>query len=176
MKKSLNPEQETEDHSFCRNLSATFDLNGCTLLLTIVLICVLSSPPSLTAESYSVAGSEGSIAPSVGSAAHQASGSTSPCSHSSSGGSRHPVSTLKKWLTNPVRKLSSDPRSGAGKAEKQRFRPNGKDQPSPTSNTETQQSSLEMNKNYIILSSDHKTMVRLLILDKETLPSVCTRL
>ncbi|XP_013864560.1 rho guanine nucleotide exchange factor 25 isoform X2 [Austrofundulus limnaeus] len=109
------------------------------------------------AESYSVAGSEGSIAPSVGSAAHQASGSTSPCSHSSSGGSRHPVSALKKWLTNPVRKLSSDPRSRAGKAEKQMFRPDGKDQSSPASHTETMQSSLEINKNYILLSSDHKT-------------------
>ncbi|XP_017271150.1 rho guanine nucleotide exchange factor 25 isoform X2 [Kryptolebias marmoratus] len=112
------------------------------------------------AESYSVAGSEGSIAPSVGSAAHQASGSTSPCSHSSSGGSRHPVSALKKWLTNPVRKLSSDPRSGAGKAEKQMFRPDGKDQSSTLSHSETQQSSVEMNKNHIILSSDHDVTER----------------
>uniref|UniRef100_A0A3Q0QPU5 Rho guanine nucleotide exchange factor 25 n=1 Tax=Amphilophus citrinellus TaxID=61819 RepID=A0A3Q0QPU5_AMPCI len=72
-------------------------------------------------ESYSVAGSNGSITPSVGSVPHQASGSSSPCSHSSSGGSRHPVSTLKKWLTNPVRKLSSDARSGVGKGEKQGY-------------------------------------------------------
>uniref|UniRef100_A0A3Q1H4G0 Rho guanine nucleotide exchange factor 25 n=1 Tax=Anabas testudineus TaxID=64144 RepID=A0A3Q1H4G0_ANATE len=93
------------------------------------------------AESYSVAGSDGSITPSVGSVPHQASGSSSPCSHSSSGGSRHPVSTLKKWLTNPVRKLSSDARGGAGKLEKQMRRsdrrqprsllPQSEDQPGP---------------------------------------------
>ncbi|XP_037535509.1 rho guanine nucleotide exchange factor 25, partial [Nematolebias whitei] len=110
------------------------------------------------AEMYSAAGSEGSISPSVGSAALQASGSTSPCSRASSGGSRHPVSALKKWLTNPVRKLSSDPRSGAGKAEKQMFKPDGKEQTLPLSNSETQQSSLEMNKNYTIMSSDQKDM------------------
>ncbi|XP_075317030.1 rho guanine nucleotide exchange factor 25 isoform X2 [Odontesthes bonariensis] len=104
-------------------------------------------------ESYSVAGSEGSIAPSVGSAPHQASGSTSPCSHSSSGGSRHPVSALKKWLTNPVRKLSSDTRGGAGKAEKQMFRSDGRQPPLLRSRSETQQSSLEMHNNQTILSS-----------------------
>ncbi|XP_046881585.1 rho guanine nucleotide exchange factor 25 isoform X2 [Hypomesus transpacificus] len=57
-------------------------------------------------ESYSVAGSEGSITPSVGSMPPQASGSSSPCSPSSPRGSRRSVSALKKWLTNPVRKLS----------------------------------------------------------------------
>lgn len=127
-------------------------------------------PPA--AEMYSVAGSEGSISPSVGSAALQASGSTSPCSRSSSGGSRHPVSALKKWLTNPVRKLSSDPRSGAGKAEKQMFRPDRKEQSWPLSNSETQQSSLEMNKNYIIMSSDQKGTVRLYSPNKETLYTI----
>ncbi|XP_072238378.1 rho guanine nucleotide exchange factor 25 [Leuresthes tenuis] len=105
------------------------------------------------AESYSVAGSEGSIAPSVGSVPHQASGSTSPCSHSSSGGSRHPVSALKKWLTNPVRKLSSDVRSGAGKAEKQMFRSDGRQPPLLHSHSETQQSALEMHDNQTIVSS-----------------------
>ncbi|KAF6732153.1 Rho guanine nucleotide exchange factor 25 [Oryzias melastigma] len=71
------------------------------------------------AESYSVADSDGSISPSVASPPQQASGSTSPCSHSSFGGTRHPVSTLKKWLSNPVRKLSSGARS---EADKQIFR------------------------------------------------------
>uniref|UniRef100_A0A4W5QXV7 Rho guanine nucleotide exchange factor 25 n=1 Tax=Hucho hucho TaxID=62062 RepID=A0A4W5QXV7_9TELE len=57
-------------------------------------------------ESYSVAGSEGSITPSIGSLTPQTSGISSPCSPSSPGGSRHSVSALKKLLTNPVRKLS----------------------------------------------------------------------
>uniref|UniRef100_A0A087X548 Rho guanine nucleotide exchange factor 25 n=1 Tax=Poecilia formosa TaxID=48698 RepID=A0A087X548_POEFO len=105
------------------------------------------------AESYSVACSEGSIAPSVGSLPHQASGSTSPCSHSSSGASRHPVSALKKWLTNPVRKLSSDPRGGTGKAEKQSFKAEGKQKPFLRS--ETRQSSQEVHNNYTILSSEN---------------------
>ncbi|XP_041837152.1 rho guanine nucleotide exchange factor 25 isoform X2 [Melanotaenia boesemani] len=104
-------------------------------------------------ESYSVAGSEGSIAPSMGSVPHQASGSTSPCSQSSSGGSRHPVSALKKWLTNPVRKLNSDARGGAGKAEKQMFRSDGSQPTLLLSHSEAQQSSLEMSENYTILSS-----------------------
>lgn len=105
------------------------------------------------AESYSVAGSDGSIGPSVGPVPHQASGSSSPCSHSSSGGTRHPVSALKKWLTNPVRKLSSDARSGAGKAEKQMFRSEGRQPPSLLSHTEAQQRSLEMQDSYTILRS-----------------------
>lgn len=105
------------------------------------------------AESYSVAGSNGSITPSVGSVPHQASGSSSPCSHSSSGGSRHPVSTLKKWLTNPVRKLSSDARSGAGKGEKQMFGSDGRQPPLILSHSETQQRPMEMHNNYTILTS-----------------------
>ncbi|KAL8164024.1 UNVERIFIED_CONTAM: hypothetical protein K2H54_043890 [Gekko kuhli] len=52
---------------------------------------------------YSIAGSEGSISASVASIQPQASSSSAP----SSPGSRHSVSTLKKWLTNPVRKLSA---------------------------------------------------------------------
>ncbi|XP_047204756.1 rho guanine nucleotide exchange factor 25 isoform X2 [Girardinichthys multiradiatus] len=105
------------------------------------------------AESYSVAGSEGSIAPSVGSLTHQASCSISPCSHSSSGASRHPVSALKKWLTNPVRKLSSEPTGGTGKAEKQTFKAEGKQK--PFLHSEARQSSLEMHNNYTILSSEN---------------------
>ncbi|XP_075995799.1 rho guanine nucleotide exchange factor 25-like isoform X2 [Genypterus blacodes] len=54
-------------------------------------------------DSYSAAGSEGSISTSVASLPPQASGSSAPSSPSS----RRSVSTLKKWLTNPVRKLSA---------------------------------------------------------------------
>ncbi|XP_074500479.1 rho guanine nucleotide exchange factor 25 isoform X2 [Sebastes fasciatus] len=53
-------------------------------------------------DSYSAAGSDGSISTSVASLPPLASGSSAP----SSPGSRRSVSTLKKWLTNPVRKLS----------------------------------------------------------------------
>ncbi|XP_061746194.1 rho guanine nucleotide exchange factor 25 isoform X2 [Nerophis ophidion] len=63
-----------------------------------------------SAESYSVATIDGTINP----AARQPSGSSSP----GSGGSRRPVSALKKWLTSPVRKLSSDAGGGAGRAGK----------------------------------------------------------
>ncbi|KAM4737141.1 rho guanine nucleotide exchange factor 25 isoform 2-T2 [Anableps anableps] len=54
-------------------------------------------------DSYSAAGSEGSISTSVASLPPQPSGSSAPSSPSS----RRSVSTLKKWLTNPVRKLSA---------------------------------------------------------------------
>ncbi len=98
-----------------------------------------------------MAGSDGSIPPSAGSVPHQASGSSSPCSHSSSGGSRHPVSALKKWLTNPVRKLSSDARGGTGKAEKQMNRSDGRQPPSLLSHSETQPRPLEPHESYTIL-------------------------
>ncbi|XP_076874644.1 rho guanine nucleotide exchange factor 25 isoform X2 [Brachyhypopomus gauderio] len=54
-------------------------------------------------DSYTAAGSEGSISTSVASLPPQMSGGSAP----SSPGSRRSVSTLKKWLTNPVRKLSA---------------------------------------------------------------------
>ncbi|XP_054626582.1 rho guanine nucleotide exchange factor 25 isoform X2 [Dunckerocampus dactyliophorus] len=54
-------------------------------------------------DSYSAAGSEGSISTSAASLPPLASGSSAP----SSPGSKRSVSTLKKWLTNPVRKLSA---------------------------------------------------------------------
>ncbi|XP_035486319.1 rho guanine nucleotide exchange factor 25 isoform X2 [Scophthalmus maximus] len=104
-------------------------------------------------ESYSVAGSDGSVTPSGGSVPHHASGSSSPCSHSPSGGSRHPVSALKKWLTNPVRKLSSDTRGGAGKVEKQMCRSDRRPPPSPPSHNEAQPRSLEPHVNHNILPS-----------------------
>ncbi|XP_027871909.1 rho guanine nucleotide exchange factor 25 isoform X1 [Xiphophorus couchianus] len=54
-------------------------------------------------DSYSAAGSEGSISTSVASLPPQPSGSSAPSSPSS----RRSVSALTKWLTNPVRKLST---------------------------------------------------------------------
>lgn len=100
-----------------------------------------------------MAGSTVSITPSVGPVPHQASGSSSPCSHSSSGGSRHPVSALKKWLTNPVRKLSSDARGGAGEVEKQMCRSDRRQPPLLFSHNETQPRPLDPHNNYTILSS-----------------------
>lgn len=122
-------------------------ISCCTLTKSFSLFLCLSA-----AESYSVAGSDGSIPPSAGSVPHQASGSSSPCSHASSGGSRHPVSALKKWLTNPVRKLSSDVRGGAGKVEKQMCRSDRR-QPSLISQSERQLRLLEPQDNYTILPS-----------------------
>ncbi|XP_074836209.1 rho guanine nucleotide exchange factor 25 isoform X2 [Carettochelys insculpta] len=54
-------------------------------------------------EAYSVADSDGSLSASVASAQPQPSSGSAP----SSPGSRHSVSTLRKWLTTPVRKLSA---------------------------------------------------------------------
>ncbi|XP_059396233.1 rho guanine nucleotide exchange factor 25-like isoform X3 [Carassius carassius] len=77
-------------------------------------------------DSYSAAGSEGSISTSVASLPPQASGSSAPNSPSS----RRSVSTLKKWLTNPVRKLSAGA-TGTAKGERQVRRLEGKPPPPP---------------------------------------------
>ncbi|XP_019736545.1 rho guanine nucleotide exchange factor 25 isoform X2 [Hippocampus comes] len=69
-------------------------------------------------ESYSVATVDSTINLALGSAPHRASGSSSP----GSGRSRHPVSALKKWLTSPVRKLSSDAGGGMARVDKQMCR------------------------------------------------------
>uniref|UniRef100_A0A665VW56 Rho guanine nucleotide exchange factor 25 n=1 Tax=Echeneis naucrates TaxID=173247 RepID=A0A665VW56_ECHNA len=119
-------------------------------------------------ESYSMAGSDGSITPSVGSVPHQASGSSSPCSHSSSGGSRHPVSALKKWLTNPIRKLSIDARGGvAGKVERQMCRSDGKQPPLLLSHSETERP-LEPHGNNSVLPSGDTVRHTDLIVPEET--------
>ncbi|XP_071203474.1 rho guanine nucleotide exchange factor 25-like isoform X3 [Salvelinus alpinus] len=57
------------------------------------------------ADSYSAAGSEGSISTSVASLPPTLTASISSAPNSP--GSRRSVSTLKRWLTNPVRKLSA---------------------------------------------------------------------
>lgn len=64
-----------------------------------------------------MAGSEAGIPPSAGSVLRRGSRSSSPCSLSPSGGSRHPVGALKKWLTNPVRKANPDAAGEVGKVE-----------------------------------------------------------
>uniref|UniRef100_A0A8C8REW2 Rho guanine nucleotide exchange factor 25 n=1 Tax=Pelusios castaneus TaxID=367368 RepID=A0A8C8REW2_9SAUR len=77
---------------------------GCScqhLLRKVLAKC--SCCDSRARESYSGAGSDGSISASVASIQPQPSSSSGP----SSPGSRRSVSTLKKWLTNPVRKLST---------------------------------------------------------------------
>ncbi|XP_024861490.1 rho guanine nucleotide exchange factor 25 isoform X4 [Kryptolebias marmoratus] len=75
--------------------------------------------------SYSAAGSEGSISTSVASLPPQPSGSSAP----SSPGSRRSVSTLKKWLTNPVRKLSA---GSSAKGDRQVRKLEGKPPPLPS--------------------------------------------
>lgn len=75
-------------------------------------------------DSYSAAGSEGSISTSVASLPPQPSGSSAP----SSPGSRRSVSTLKKWLTNPVRKLSA---GSSAKGDRQVRKIEGKPPPLP---------------------------------------------
>ncbi|KAM9800449.1 rho guanine nucleotide exchange factor 25 isoform X1 [Syngnathus typhle] len=77
-------------------------------------------------ESYSVVTVDGIVNPPLVPPSHQASGSSSP----GSGGARHPVSALKKWLTSPVRKLSSDARGGAGRVDKQMSASDSRRQPS----------------------------------------------
>ncbi|XP_055771534.1 rho guanine nucleotide exchange factor 25-like isoform X2 [Salvelinus fontinalis] len=100
-------------------------------------------------ESYSAAGSEGSITPSVGSIAPQASGSSRPCPPSSPGGSRHSVSALKKWLTMPVCKLSVG--GGGGKGVRQVHRLDGKQPSTHLPLSQALGRPLEQGENYTIL-------------------------
>lgn len=99
-------------------LSSLFYMNLFTVKTTAwsPFLCLLSQ------DSYSAAGSEGSISTSVASLPPQASGSSAP----SSPGSRRSVSTLKKWLTNPVRKLSA---GATAKGERQVRKLDGKPPP-----------------------------------------------
>uniref|UniRef100_A0A672YFN0 Rho guanine nucleotide exchange factor 25 n=1 Tax=Sphaeramia orbicularis TaxID=375764 RepID=A0A672YFN0_9TELE len=88
-------------------------------------LCETSFPVFFCPDSYSAAGSEGSISTSVASLPPQASSSSAP----SSPGSRRSVSTLKKWLTNPVRKLSV---GATAKGERQVRKLEGKPPPLPS--------------------------------------------
>uniref|UniRef100_A0A8C5GVX4 Rho guanine nucleotide exchange factor 25 n=1 Tax=Gouania willdenowi TaxID=441366 RepID=A0A8C5GVX4_GOUWI len=101
--------------------------------------------------SYSAAGSEGSISTSVVSLPPQASGSSAP----SSPGSRRSVSTLKKWLTNPVRKLSV---GSATKAERQVRKIDGK--PPTSSQNQDLASPPRPDETFTVLPLTHKELVK----------------
>ncbi|XP_028308359.1 rho guanine nucleotide exchange factor 25 isoform X2 [Gouania willdenowi] len=100
-------------------------------------------------DSYSAAGSEGSISTSVVSLPPQASGSSAP----SSPGSRRSVSTLKKWLTNPVRKLSV---GSATKAERQVRKIDGK--PPTSSQNQDLASPPRPDETFTVLPLTHKEL------------------
>uniref|UniRef100_A0A671X1H3 Rho guanine nucleotide exchange factor 25-like n=1 Tax=Sparus aurata TaxID=8175 RepID=A0A671X1H3_SPAAU len=108
----------------------------------------------LSPDSYSAAGSEGSISTSVASLPPQASGSSAP----SSPGSRRSVSTLKKWLTNPVRKLSA---GATAKGERQVRKLEGKPPPLPShSNSQDLGSPVRPEDTLTILPVTHRELVR----------------
>ncbi|XP_051933153.1 rho guanine nucleotide exchange factor 25 isoform X2 [Hippocampus zosterae] len=101
-------------------------------------------------ESYSVATVDSTINLALGSAPHRASGSSSP----GSGRSRHPVSALKKWLTSPVRKLSSDAGGGTARVDKQMCRSDKRQQPSLLSNGGAQPRPLDLyDSDFMIIPS-----------------------
>ncbi|XP_030279463.1 rho guanine nucleotide exchange factor 25 isoform X3 [Sparus aurata] len=103
-------------------------------------------------DSYSAAGSEGSISTSVASLPPQASGSSAP----SSPGSRRSVSTLKKWLTNPVRKLSA---GATAKGERQVRKLEGKPPPLPShSNSQDLGSPVRPEDTLTILPVTHREL------------------
>ncbi|XP_057674436.1 rho guanine nucleotide exchange factor 25 isoform X2 [Corythoichthys intestinalis] len=100
-------------------------------------------------DSYSAAGSEGSISTSVASLPPLASSSSAP----SSPGSKRSVSTLKKWLTNPVRKLSA---GATAKGERQIRKLEGKPPPLPShSQSQDLGSSLRSDEPLTILPVTH---------------------
>uniref|UniRef100_A0A9J7XML8 Rho guanine nucleotide exchange factor 25 n=1 Tax=Cyprinus carpio carpio TaxID=630221 RepID=A0A9J7XML8_CYPCA len=105
-------------------------------------------------DSYSAAGSEGSISTSVASLPPQASGSSAP----NSPGSRRSVSTLKKWLTNPVRKLSAGA-TGTAKGERQVRRMEGKPPP-PRTRSSQDLGSPQTEEQFTILPDIDKDLVR----------------
>lgn len=113
-----------------------------------------SSPGLFSSDSYSAAGSEGSISTSVASLPPQASGSSAP----SSPGSRRSVSTLKKWLTNPVRKLSA---GATAKGERQVRKLEGKPPPLPSHSHSQEQlgSSPRPDEALTILPVTHRELV-----------------
>ncbi|TNM88978.1 hypothetical protein fugu_005232 [Takifugu bimaculatus] len=85
--------------------------NYCTLTQSLSLFVSSQQSPTLWLAARPVSPGSG------GSVLRRGSRSSSPCSLSPSGGSRHPVTALKKWLTNPVRKANPDAAGEAGKVE-----------------------------------------------------------
>uniref|UniRef100_A0A8C1VUJ1 DH domain-containing protein n=1 Tax=Cyprinus carpio TaxID=7962 RepID=A0A8C1VUJ1_CYPCA len=96
----------------------------------------------------------GSISTSVASLPPQASGSSAP----NSPGSRRSVSTLKKWLTNPVRKLSAGA-TGTAKGERQVRRLEDKPPPPPARSSQDL-GSPQTEKQFTILPVIDKELVR----------------
>uniref|UniRef100_A0A672L3T3 Rho guanine nucleotide exchange factor 25 n=1 Tax=Sinocyclocheilus grahami TaxID=75366 RepID=A0A672L3T3_SINGR len=121
----------------------------CVCLCRLVRLCSAESR-----DSYSAAGSEGSISTSVASLPPQASGSSAP----NSPGSRRSVSTLKKWLTNPVRKLSAGA-TGTAKGERQVRRLEGKPPPPPARSSQDL-GSPQTEEQFTILPVIDKDLVR----------------
>uniref|UniRef100_A0A672YET5 Rho guanine nucleotide exchange factor 25 n=1 Tax=Sphaeramia orbicularis TaxID=375764 RepID=A0A672YET5_9TELE len=114
----------------------------------------LAFPVFFCPDSYSAAGSEGSISTSVASLPPQASSSSAP----SSPGSRRSVSTLKKWLTNPVRKLSV---GATAKGERQVRKLEGKPPPLPShSHSQDLGSPPRPDETLTILPITHRELVR----------------
>lgn len=135
----------------------------CFLLLSSsqMVIPNLIPLPSLSVctDSYSAAGSEGSISTSVASLPPQASGSSAP----NSPGSRRSVSTLKKWLTNPVRKLSAGA-AGTAKGERQVRKLDGKPPSPPTRSSQDLGSPQTTEEQFTILPVIDKELVRKMLL------------
>lgn len=130
-------------------------LRPCIPVFSLSLLCTvpISHPcPFVSSlDSYSAAGSEGSISTSVVSLPPQASGSSAP----SSPGSRRSVSTLKKWLTNPVRKLSV---GASSKGERQVRKIEGK--PPSSSHSQDLGNSPRPDEPLTILPVTHRELVR----------------
>uniref|UniRef100_A0A8C2X380 Rho guanine nucleotide exchange factor 25 n=1 Tax=Cyclopterus lumpus TaxID=8103 RepID=A0A8C2X380_CYCLU len=137
--------------SLCSSRSLTSNVSSDTHCFTNTLLLYFS-PCLLSPDSYSAAGSEGSISTSVASLPPQASGSSAP----SSPGSRRSVSTLKKWLTNPVRKLSV---GGTAKGERQVRKLEGKLPPLPShSHSQDLGSPPRSDDTFIILPVTHREL------------------
>lgn len=126
------------------------------LLLILQLSHWFLSACVLSADSYSAAGSEGSISTSVASLPPQPSGSSAPSSPSS----RRSVSALTKWLTNPVRKLSA---GSTVKGDRQVRKLEGKTPPlSSQSQNQSQDlfSPVRPDEAFTILPVTHREQVR----------------
>uniref|UniRef100_A0A4W5RBB8 Rho guanine nucleotide exchange factor 25 n=1 Tax=Hucho hucho TaxID=62062 RepID=A0A4W5RBB8_9TELE len=101
------------------------------MLLRLAGVHHLSMQLCVCCYSYSAAGSEGSISTSVASLPPTLTASISSAPNSP--GSRRSVSTLKRWLTNPVRKLSAGAVniSTSAKGERQVKKLDGGSKPPP---------------------------------------------
>uniref|UniRef100_A0A3B1KJ20 Rho guanine nucleotide exchange factor 25 n=1 Tax=Astyanax mexicanus TaxID=7994 RepID=A0A3B1KJ20_ASTMX len=115
-------------------------------------------------DSYSAAGSEGSISTSVASLPPQASGSSAPSSPSS----RRSVSTLKKWLTNPVRKLSAGA-AGGSKGERPARKQESKPPPPQSKSNQELGSSRTAEEHLTILPITDKEYVLKELIETEKL-------